>query len=70
MIAKILSSDTGEKSIVLMDSENTDYVELYLEGAFELTGENEFQEGTRIELNKWAVKSLVGYLQNWLLLNP
>ena len=66
MITNILDSKEGNLSIVLMDREEDNFIELYLEGKFNVDNDSGLQEETRIELDEYSVKMLIGYLQNWL----
>ncbi len=66
MIVKILDFDTADKAVLIMTSENCDYLEVYLEGKFEINKKCEFQEGTRISIGKQDCNLLIGILQKWI----
>lgn len=66
MITEILDSKDGNLAVVLMDRQEDGFIEMYLRGKFNVTGEYDLQEETRIELDTYSVKMLIGYLQTWL----
>lgn len=66
MITKILDTNIGNSAIVIIDHEDTNYLEFYLEGEFIVTDKNEFQEDTRIEISEYHVKMLSNLLESWL----